>query len=82
MAVVHIVWNDASSDTDGWTDMKDLDRDPTLVDSVGFLLDPAHTPLGHVAIYQSRIQGTDQIDSVLHIPRAMVRHIKVLFDAV
>ena len=70
--IVHVTWRDASSDAEGWTHLNDIDRESTLVDSVGVMLDKDEARPDHVSIYQSRIQGTDQVDSVLHIPKAMV----------
>ena len=83
MAAVLVTWHYASSEVDGWTHIADLDRTPTAVETCGFLLteDEGGRP-GHVSIYQSRITGTDQVDSVIHIPQGMIQHIKVLFDAV
>ena len=83
MAAVYVTWTDASSDVNGWTHIADLDTNPTLVHTVGILLPEAEGGRpGHLSIYQSRIVGTDQVDSVIHIPQGMVRTIKVLLDAV
>jgi hypothetical protein len=83
MSAVLVTWHDASSEVEGWTHIADLDRTPTVVHTCGLLLaEHEGGRPGHVSIYQSRIDGTDQIDSVIHIPQPMVQHIRVLFDAV
>lgn len=83
MSAVLVIWHDASSEVEGWTHIADLDRNPTVVETVGILLTEHEGGRpDHVSIYQSRIRDTDQIDSVIHIPQGMVQQIKVLFDAV
>ena len=79
MAAVLIIWHDAHSGSESWVNIKDLDLDPAIVQTVGFLL--STTDGGkpdHVTIYQSR--NEDNIDHVLHIPVKMVVSIKVLMD--
>ena len=79
MSVVLVTWHDAHSGSESWVNIKDLDLDPAIVQTVGFLL--ATSDGGkpdHVTIYQSR--NEDNIDHVLHIPVKMVVGIKVLMD--
>ena len=79
MSVVLVTWHDAHSGSESWVNIKDLDLDPAVVQTVGFLL--ATSDGGkpdHVTIYQSR--NEDNIDHVLHIPVKMVVGIKVLMD--
>ena len=79
MTAVLVTWHDAHSGSESWVNIKDLDLDPAVVQTVGFLL--ATSDGGkpdHVTIYQSR--NEDNIDHVLHIPVKMVVGIKVLMD--
>ena len=79
MTAVLVTWHDAHSGSESWVNIKDLDLDPAIVQTVGFLL--ATSDGGkpdHVTIYQSR--NEDNIDHVLHIPVKMVVGIKVLMD--
>jgi hypothetical protein len=79
VSAVLVTWHDAHSGSESWVNIKDLDLDPAVVQTVGFLL--ATSDGGkpdHVTIYQSR--NEDNIDHVLHIPVKMVVSIKVLMD--
>jgi hypothetical protein len=79
VSAVLVTWHDAHSGSESWVNIKDLDLEPAIVQTVGFLL-----PTGdggkpdHLTIYQSR--NEDNIDHVLHIPVKMVVGIKVLMD--
>jgi hypothetical protein len=79
VTAVLVTWHDAHSGSESWVNIKDLDLDPAVVQTVGFLL--ASSDGGkpdHLTIYQSR--NEDNIDHVLHIPVKMVVSIKVLMD--
>jgi hypothetical protein len=79
MTAVLVVWHDAHSGSESWVNIKDLDSEPAVVHTVGFLL--ATSDGGkpeHVTIYQSR--NEDNVDHVLHIPVKMVVSVKVLMD--
>jgi hypothetical protein len=79
VSAVLVTWHDAHSGSESWVNIKELDLDPAVVQTVGFLL--ATSDGGkpdHVTIYQSR--NEDNIDHVLHIPVKMVVGIKVLMD--
>ena len=79
MSAVLVTWHDAHSGSESWVNIKDLDLEPAIVQTVGFLL--ASSDGGkpdHLTIYQSR--NEDNIDHVLHIPVKMVVGIKVLMD--
>ena len=79
MSVVLVTWHDAHSGAESWINIKELDSDPAVVESVGFLLneDNGGKP-NHITLFQSRIG--DSIDHVLHIPVGMVQKIKVLME--
>jgi hypothetical protein len=74
-----ITWHDCHGDTDGWHVIGQLEQEPCVVHSVGWLI-PTHEggKPDHITIYQSRIEGTDQVDSVTHIPVGMVVGIKLV----
>lgn len=79
MTVVLITWHDAHSGSESWINIKDLDKDPAIVSTVGFLL--ATSDGGkpdHVTVYQSR--NEDSLDHVLHIPVGMVDKMTVLME--
>ena len=79
MSVVLVTWHDAHSGAESWINIKELDSDPAVVESVGFLLneDNGGKP-DHITLYQSR--NEDSLDHVLHIPVGMVRTMKVLME--
>ena len=80
MTPVAVVWLDAHGDADGWTEIADLDPEPRRVTSVGILLPTGEGgKRGHLTLAQS-LDGTT-VDSVLHIPRSMVRRVSVLTEA-
>jgi len=73
---VFIVWHDAHAINEGgWCDVKDIDDEPCIVQTVGWLLADAKD--GHVVIAQS-ITDDGGLDSVLAIPVGMVQKIIVL----
>ena len=79
MSVVLVTWHDAHSGAESWINIKDLDSEPAVVESVGFLLneDNGGKP-HHLTLFQSRME--DSVDHVLHIPVGMVQKIKVLME--
>ena len=79
MSVVLVTWHDAHSGAESWINIKELDSDPAVVESVGFLLneDNGGKP-HHLTLFQSRME--DSVDHVLHIPVGMVQKIKVLME--
>ena len=72
--VVLVVWHDAHSVADTWIDVADIDVEPAVVESVGFLLPDAKPK--HIVLAQS-LTG-DECDHILAVPVEMVRSIKVL----
>ena len=79
MSVVLVTWHDAHSGAESWINIKELDSDPAVVESVGFLLneDNGGKP-HHLTLFQSWME--DSVDHVLHIPVGMVQKIKVLME--
>lgn len=79
MKVAVVTWHDAHSDRSGtWTDRSEIDDDPYVVRSVGFLLDPPKA--GHVSVVQS-VGDDEALDHILHIPNAMVVAVQQLGHA-
>jgi hypothetical protein len=68
--LVKITWLDAHSVTTGWEPIAELDDEPCVVESVGFLL--PNVKAGHVTIAQSIIESIEECDHVLSIPSKMV----------
>ena len=76
LRLVAITWADAHADCYEWTGLADVeDTGDYLVRSVGILLVDAKR--GHVSIAQSMTPDED-VDSVLHIPKGMVRRVEAL----
>jgi hypothetical protein len=71
---VLVIWHDAHAEH-SWTTLEELDCDPYVVQTVGFLLPDAKR--GHVVVAQS-IGSDDALDSVLQIPVGMIRKTVVL----
>ena len=72
--VVLVVWHDAHSVADTWIEVADIDVEPAVVESVGFLLADAKPK--HIVLAQS-LTG-DECDHILAVPVEMVRSMKVL----
>jgi hypothetical protein len=75
-----VIWHDAHQGSSTWTHLEDIhtDRDPYVVTSVGFLLEEkVGGKPGHVSLVQSWSED-DALDSVLHIPTAMVQYVYFL----
>ena len=66
---VIIDWHDAHAYSEHWTTLEEIDEEPCLVRTAGWLLPDAKP--GHVVIAQS-YSSLEGIDCVLCIPVAMV----------
>jgi len=66
--MVLIVWKDAHAG-ESWGHIDNIDNEPYLVRSVGWLIDKAKR--GHVTIAQSLGDG-GHIDHILYIPKGMI----------
>lgn len=74
LPIVLVTWHDAHGDARGWSQYDDLDSEPCIVHTAGFHLVEAKK--GHISVAQS-ITG-DDLDSVIHIPTAMVVNVRNL----
>ena len=72
--LIHIVWHDAHSVSTGWMPTADIEPDPAVVHSVGWLLPDAKP--NHMVIAQSYIDESS--DHILAIPLKMIEQIKIL----
>jgi hypothetical protein len=74
---VVIEWEDAHALSNAWTEPADLDSEPRIIRSIGWLI-PDAKPRHHVIV-----QSIDQshIDGALAIPDAMVQQVILLTDA-
>jgi hypothetical protein len=73
--LVEVIWHDAFAYKDSWISAADIDEEPMVVHSVGYLLQNAKPD--HVVITQS-VNAEDIYDGVLSIPCAMVRILRVV----
>ena len=72
--MVLVIWHDAHSVSTGWMPTADIEPDPAVVHSVGWLLPDAKP--NHMVIAQSYIDESS--DHILAIPLKMVEQIKIL----
>jgi hypothetical protein len=72
---VVVVWHDAHDEADGWMHVDDIDDEPCVVETIGWLL-PACKD-GHVVVAQS-MTSDDMINNVIAIPCGMVRSMRVV----
>lgn len=69
-----VTWHDAHSEG-SWSRLSDLDAEPYVVQTVGFLLPDAKPD--HVVIAQS-IGSDESMDSIIQIPAGMVVSVTLL----
>lgn len=71
-----MIWHDAHSGENTWQQFADIDdEDPYVCYSVGYLLDVKNGgKKKHLSIAQS-VSDCDAVDSILHIPNAMVQKV-------
>lgn len=72
---VEVTWHDAFAFRDRWLEDSEIDEEPMVVRSVGWLL-PDRKP-NYVTLVQS-INSDDIMDGLLFIPCAMVKQIRVV----
>jgi len=78
LTYIYVTWHDAHSGSETWTNLRDLDQEPVLVRTAGFLLPESDGgKVGHITIFQS-ITPNDDVDHVLHIPVKMVQSFKCI----
>ena len=72
LTYIYVTWRDAHAATTTWTNTRDLDQDPCIVRTGGFLLSLADGGKeGHITIFQS-ITPDGDVDHVICIPSQMV----------
>ena len=81
MKPVLVIWHDAHAACQGWEYLDELiDDGDYVVKSIGYLIDSKkYGKKKHISIAQS-ISEEDCVDSVLHIPKAMVQKIIILIE--
>lgn len=78
MKAVLVIWEDAHAGAETWAFAESLDDAPYVVHSVGMLLEPRKGgKRGHITIVQS-IGNGEALDSMLHVPKGMVKSVTVL----
>lgn len=74
---VLVVWHDAHAEPGtGWCELSEIDDEPCVVETVGWLLPDAKRD--HLVVAQSVIVGDETLDGVLSIPVGMVKSVTVL----
>ena len=69
-----VVWHDAHAEL-SWVAFDDIDPEPCVVETIGWLLPEAKK--GHVVVAQS-ITNEDGLDNVLCIPVGMIVSVRVI----
>jgi hypothetical protein len=78
LTYIYVTWRDAHAGTTTWTNPRDIDPEPCIVRTSGFLM--AESDGGkkdHLTIFQS-ITPDGDVDHVLHIPVGMVVDFKCI----
>lgn len=73
--VAMVEWRDAYSYNEQWKAVDEIDQEPIIVQSVGFLMPDAKE--GYVVIAQSD-DGEGELDGFLFIPSGMVISLQVV----
>ena len=73
--LVIVEWHDAHAASVGWCDADEIDDEPCVVRTVGYLIPDAKR--GHVTVAQS-IADDDELYGVFCVPAGMVRSVQVL----
>lgn len=74
--LVRVRWHDAHSCGDGWQAIEEIDAEPYVVDSIGYVIVGAKP--GHIVLAASA--SDDAVDHVLAVPLGMVREVVELND--
>jgi len=84
LTYIYVTWKDAHSGTTTWTQPSEIDPEPCIVRTSGFLLAEASGGKpDHITVFQS-ITPDGDVDHVLHIPVKMVldfKCVQVDFDS-
>jgi hypothetical protein len=73
----YVRWSDAHADgTGSWLRIEDIEDEPYVVRSTGFVLDEVKK--GHISIAQSLGAEEGVVDHVLHIPVGMILSIQYI----
>ena len=68
-ALVKIIWNDAHSVSHSWMSIDDIEDEPWVVETVGWIL--PEVKKNHLVVAQSHISH-ESYDNIIAIPIAMV----------
>lgn len=74
--LVRVRWHDAHSCGDGWQAIEEIDAEPYVVDSIGYVIVGAKP--NHIVLAASA--SDDAVDHVLAVPLGMVREVVELND--
>jgi len=73
-SAVWVLWHDAHSIESSWVSLDEIENQPAVVESVGWLI--PHCVENHIVIAQSLLD--DEGDHILAIPVGMVRGMKTI----
>jgi hypothetical protein len=69
ITLVKVIWNDAHSLSHSWIDIDDIEDEPWVVETVGWIL--PEVKKNHLVVAQSHILH-ESYDNIIAIPIAMV----------
>lgn len=72
---VEVVWHDAHAYRERWLEPEDIDREPLVVCTAGYLIPEAKPD--HVTIVQS-VNGEGSLDGIISVPCSMVQEVRVI----
>ena len=74
-AKVCVTWHDAHAEENAWGDLDDIDQEPCVIQTIGFLI--ADAKPGHVVITHSLAADGDCY-GIFCIPLGMVQSLRIL----
>jgi len=74
-SVVYVMWHDAHAVAPSWISLDDIDDEPAIVESVGWVLHGRKS--GHIVLAQSLTD--DEGDHIIAIPVGMIKAMKVMY---
>ena len=72
---VELIWHDAHTLSATWMHIDEIDEEPCVVATIGYLI-PDSKP-DHIVVAQS-VNSIDHLDSVIAVPVAMVKKLTTL----
>lgn len=76
MKLVLVEWIDAQADAVMWSGLEELETEPRLIRTVGYLIEDVIE--GHTTVAGSWDEFAEVFGSVMHIPNGMVQNVRQL----